>query len=277
MIKEPYYYNARRSGFTLVEFSVAIIIIGLVVGGIVVGQDMMHGAKLRRVATDVEKYQSAINAFIMKYRAVPGDMPNAFTYWPDVLACGRNLPGTHNIDCNGNGDGEITGYSEGVRTWRHLSLAGLIPQIFRRNKGSGQPYVASDCGKGGHGACPSATIPDGPIEKTGFEVTHTYDFSSDDETLYGYVGHIIVFGKDTLNNSAHNSGPALTVQDAMSLDSKADDGLPNRGKIMASSTHSVPADCVSSRSHWYAKKNVVSTWLTQNKGVNCLIFFTADF
>ena len=51
------------SGFTLIELSIVIVIIGLIVAGVVGGQVLVKQAKLKGVVSDVEKYRTALNAF----------------------------------------------------------------------------------------------------------------------------------------------------------------------------------------------------------------------
>ena len=66
-----------RAAFTLVELSIVIVIIGLLIGGILGGQSLIHASELKSVISDFQKYQSAITQFRTQYNAWPGDMPNA--------------------------------------------------------------------------------------------------------------------------------------------------------------------------------------------------------
>src|ERR1700759_2898335 len=72
--------HARRKGeqgFTLIELSIVLVIIGLIVGGILVGQDLIKAAEVRAQISQIEKYNSAMNTFRAKFAAIPGDMPPA--------------------------------------------------------------------------------------------------------------------------------------------------------------------------------------------------------
>jgi len=114
-------------GFTLIELSIVLIIIGLIVAGIVGGQALIHSAKLQSVISDIDRFRVAIATFEMQYDALPGDLVNAREYWPDCL---DDVPNT----CNGNGNNLINhnaGFYEHTRTWEHISLAGLIPGKYR--------------------------------------------------------------------------------------------------------------------------------------------------
>lgn len=83
-----------RRGFTLIELAIVLVIIGLVVGSVLVGRDLIHVAMLRAQISDLIKYETAVRTFQGKYNALPGDMANATSLIPGV---------TH----NGDGDGKI--------------------------------------------------------------------------------------------------------------------------------------------------------------------------
>src|ERR1700689_1860224 len=96
----------RHSGFTLIELSIVLVIIGLIVGGILVGQDLIKAAEVRAQISQVEKYKSAVNTFMVKFDALPGDMP---------LATANQFGFTTGASCDGSpgfrdGNGLIDGY-----------------------------------------------------------------------------------------------------------------------------------------------------------------------
>ena len=53
----------HEEGFTLLELSIVLVIIGLIVGGVLVGQDMIKGAQIRATVAQLEKYNTAVNTF----------------------------------------------------------------------------------------------------------------------------------------------------------------------------------------------------------------------
>src|SRR4051812_15247886 len=67
----------HNQGFTLVELSIVLVIIGLIIGGILVGIDMVKAAELRSTIAQVEKYHAAVNTFLTKFAGVPGDFPQS--------------------------------------------------------------------------------------------------------------------------------------------------------------------------------------------------------
>ena len=70
-----------KNGFTLIELSIVIVIIGLIVAGVVGGQALVRQSKLRSIITDHQKIQTSMNAFKLEYNYLPGDIPNASDYW----------------------------------------------------------------------------------------------------------------------------------------------------------------------------------------------------
>lgn len=100
-----------EAGFSLVELSIALMIIGLIVGGIIKGQDLIESARLKAVMGQINTYQVAVQTYYDRFDRLPGDDDGA-------ARMDRRLT-------NGNGDGVI-GEGESVHFWRHLAAAGLV-------------------------------------------------------------------------------------------------------------------------------------------------------
>jgi prepilin-type N-terminal cleavage/methylation domain-containing protein len=121
-----------NAGFSLVELSIVLVILGLLVGGVLTGKSLIRAAELRSVTTDQQRFVAAAQIFREKYQAFPGDMTNATAFWGTAAACpGTYLqPSTDATTCNGNGDGGVrgdtTGSNESFRFWQQLANAGLI-------------------------------------------------------------------------------------------------------------------------------------------------------
>lgn len=62
-----------RSGFSLVELSIVLVILGLLVGGVLTGQSLIRASELRKFMNTMERYKAATYTFRDKYFALPGD------------------------------------------------------------------------------------------------------------------------------------------------------------------------------------------------------------
>ena len=106
-----------QGGFTLVEIAIVLVIIGLLLGGILKGQEMITQAKIKNVIADISGVSAAMYGYQDRYRALPGDDKLA-TRWSGATA--------------GNGDGVIEGAyiaaatAESMLFWDHLRRAGFI-------------------------------------------------------------------------------------------------------------------------------------------------------
>ncbi len=111
----------QQKGFTLVEIAIVLVIIGLLLGGILKGQELINSARVRNLADSTSGIQAAYFGFIDRYRRVPGD-------WGQTSA-GAGIGGTINGGGNDNGRLDGTGanvWMEPNAMWEHLSKAGFI-------------------------------------------------------------------------------------------------------------------------------------------------------
>ena len=113
----------RQSGFTLVEIAIVLVIIGLLIGGVLKGREMITNAKIKRIENDFAGVSAAIFAYQDRYGVLPGDDPSAST----------RFSGTWRVADNGNGNGNISGGwnstnngNESRKIWKHLRGAGLV-------------------------------------------------------------------------------------------------------------------------------------------------------
>ena len=107
----------RQQGFTLVEMAIVLVIIGLLLGGILKGQELITSARVRNIADQNSGVQAAYYGFIDRYRQVPGD-------WSAINAA-KAIPGVaHGGDSSGRLDG--SGFGEALALWEQLSKSGFI-------------------------------------------------------------------------------------------------------------------------------------------------------
>jgi prepilin-type N-terminal cleavage/methylation domain-containing protein len=98
--------KSKQSGFTLVEIAIVLVIIGLLLGGVLKGQEMITSSKAKSLFSDKAAIQAAYNTYSDRFRAIPGDDGAAAGRFT-ALACGVAV-------CTaGNGDGAITNVNPG--------------------------------------------------------------------------------------------------------------------------------------------------------------------
>jgi prepilin-type N-terminal cleavage/methylation domain-containing protein len=106
-----------QGGFTLVEISIVLVIIGLILGGVFKGQALIDSARVRSLSTEVSGIRTAWYSFQERYRSIPGDFSGAGTQIDSAA-----LPG--------NGNGRIDDSQERAGVWQQLALAGFISGHF---------------------------------------------------------------------------------------------------------------------------------------------------
>ncbi|MBA4274667.1 MAG: hypothetical protein C0436_03330 [Alphaproteobacteria bacterium] len=215
-----------QSGFSLVELSIVLVILGLLTGGILAGQSLIRAAELRSVTTEYQRYSTAVQTFRDKYMAIPGDMPNATRFWGEqhaTPATCQTTASTSALTCNGNGDGSISdcGY-EMFRLWQHLANAGLV-------EGSFSGVV------GGAGACNhvlGTNAPRSKLSNAGWAYSTLGNYGGDGGTFAANYGTLFWFGAASVDRP---QGDILKPEEAWNLDTKMDDGKPAQGSIIVRS------------------------------------------
>jgi prepilin-type N-terminal cleavage/methylation domain-containing protein len=118
--------RTRQSGFTLVEIAIVLVIIGLLLGGVLKGQELITQAKIKNVANDLNGLSAAVYAYQDRYRAYPGDDPNAATRWLNPLATAGNGNAQVGAPANATIIDCSTSVLENCQFWHHLRLSGFI-------------------------------------------------------------------------------------------------------------------------------------------------------
>jgi prepilin-type N-terminal cleavage/methylation domain-containing protein len=115
-------------GFTLVEIAIVLVIIGLLLGGVLKGQELIVQARIRNIINDMNGVTAAIYAYQDRYRALPGDERQAAVSgrWPGASGGDGNgvICGAYNGGAAGGSS--CGGEMESRLIWRHLRLSGLI-------------------------------------------------------------------------------------------------------------------------------------------------------
>ena len=116
--------KTKQAGFTLVEIAIVLVIIGLLLGGILKGQEMITQAKIKNVVNDFNGITAAVNSYQDRYRAMPGDDLGAAGRWAGAVSGGGNgqIAGLYNAATAGT----YTSAMESNLFWWHLRLAGFV-------------------------------------------------------------------------------------------------------------------------------------------------------
>ena len=188
----------RTQGFTLVEIAIVLVIIGLLLGGILKGQEMITQAKIKNVVTDMSGVSAAMYGYQDRYKALPGDDKLAPTRWSGITAAASM----------GNGiiEGKyIDSGTESMLFWDELRRSGFIS-----GSGAENPFNAVSGKIGvqtgdGSGASPAGVLSDGAVAPA----------------------------SPTLFSSLVLCSANLPDKIAISVDSQMDDGDGKKGSVRA--------------------------------------------
>mgnify|MGYP003391862240 CR=1 FL=1 len=216
-------FSAQSDGFTLVELAIGMIVIGLLVGGIIKGQEVIRLASLKSTYATAKSYTTSKLSFTDAYGGVPGDMSN-----PGIKLTGcTTLPTCVTTGGNDNGiigQADVPNWSvndqsavntEPTQFWIQLLAARMVSGLSGENNDSwGGLYPASP--KGG-----------------GFHVVHTLETGNNRAQ-----GHYLVL-KTPIHGSATpvNNDAVLTPGDMAYLERKFDDSEPGTGDIISDDNH----------------------------------------
>src|SRR5262247_3211421 len=179
-------------GFTLIEIAIVLVIIGLLLGGVLKGQELITGARVRNLISQQDGIKAAFFGFQDRYRALPGDYAAAST----------NIAG---VNITGDGNGRIeapnaAGTHEEILVWNHLTAAGFL---------NGSYTMAN--------SSVSAPAPtNNPVNPYSVYLTLAYDQN------YG-----VAAGKPFKHNL--KTGSQVPVEIMAEVDRKIDDGQPDAG------------------------------------------------
>ncbi len=223
----------QKQGFTLLEISIVIVIIGLIAGAVLAGKDLIEAASMRSQISQFDELNKAAIAFKLKYNCIPGDCPNATEFMTFPTGTGQNGDGNGFLQYPAEQCCPFNIFHESVPFMSMLNLSGIYPAAplwsFTSQAGIvGQTILAAKLGGGG--------------------IIATYMYSSDNRIggngfYWGInsrpdtVGNPLILHYARPDDSAPgyqpeflNSG-VITPAQAYNFDQKTDDGLPSSGKV----------------------------------------------
>jgi prepilin-type N-terminal cleavage/methylation domain-containing protein len=185
-----------KSGFTLLELSIVLVIIGLI-----------------KYGKQIQEYQTAYQTFRVKYNQMPGDMNNATSYWgKDNVRCPGN-PGVAATGgtCIGDGNGRVNeSVNEIGNFWQHLGLAGMLPGTY-----DGIYVVGA--------LSPGVSQPATPLG--GGWIT----YSPNATAYYG----VPAATRNQMQARSNAGSVLISTADAKSIDLKVDDGIAGSGRLVS--------------------------------------------
>lgn len=218
--------QAPNKGFTLIELSIVLVIIGLIVGGILVGQDLIKAAELRATVSQKEKFDAAVNTFRGKFNGLPGDLAN-FANFAGTLTQTGLVAGTNGF---GDGDGLIEGVSNAVMVgfvgeikmfFKHLSDAGLI----------GENLAGVTTAVGADLTTPATYYPAAKLGKGSY-----FSVGAVTGLNYFVLGGISDASAAAGADFIITSSDVITPSEAYQIDTKLDDGQPATGIVLSIDT-----------------------------------------
>ncbi len=218
---------SSEKGFTLVELAISLVVIGLIIGGVLRGKEMIHNAQISSTMSQIKSFDAAAATFRDTYGALPGDLKDPQLRLPNCTTFPCNLSGNANGKIDWTFDMGIGGddFVEAFNFFPHLQKAGLIKDPF------------------GNGTVSSGTYPPTPTSDTHSEF-------SPKMALKGVWAFYVIYADPTRGQGAPQQGMNdihyysifdLSALEAGAMDKKLDDFNGYTGDVVVVQNPVTPA------------------------------------
>lgn len=247
-------FSSKKSAFSLIELSIVLIIIGLLIAGITGGASLIKSSELRSIMSEARSYAVSVNSFFTQYDRYPGDSDIA------VGGNGKNVGDRDNtIEYRNNATNNV---AEGLDAWNDLKDIGAIDLVLTLTTaevGTGTAAFASV-----PAMIPVTNIPGSKIKGAGW----AFDYAGSQNVVVitgsTTASKLTLISDATASNNAANG--IITPGDALSIDTKIDDGKADSGSVRGYTGNGATGAC-----------NSTSTYsVDQGSAKNCALAFRVD-
>ena len=276
-----------QSGFTLVELAIVLVIIGLLVGGVLAGQDLIKAAKLQNAVQALSDVNTSATTFMTKYGQLPGDFSQGNTFTTPIAITGvANAVGLG----DNNGLVQATTTAGGGTATATLGVSGETAAFFPELYAAGLLGASMAAVDLTVVTTPLATI---NATSNGRFLPLQLDGQSDLLIVQGFSGtassaagnYMFLVGPTTSVNATGGLATltrALTPLSAQNIDTKLDDGNPGLGNVTALAAAPVPGTldttgAAGAASDFCATNAATSAYNIANKKALCTLGIKASF
>ena len=220
----------NQSGFTLIEIAIVLVIIGLLLGGVLKGQELINSAKVKNLATDFKNVPVYIYGYQDKFKALPGDDAAVFAHVAGTPSTTNGTVGNGVIEgaWNSTGVGD-----ESVLFWQHVRLAGLAPGETTVNTAVGNTYIPTNATGGKIGIQSGSSTAPPMRDSAGNPIRGSYVICSD-----GILGKFVKQLDTTLDNGDYGTGSMLAMK-TYTFGGNADNQTTNTPAFDEAATYTV--------------------------------------
>ncbi|MBM3579393.1 MAG: prepilin-type N-terminal cleavage/methylation domain-containing protein [Alphaproteobacteria bacterium] len=253
-------FSPKKSAFSLIELSIVLIIIGLLIAGVTGGASLIKSSELRAAISEARGWATAVNGFYNQYQAFPGDYINSVGTALGAKGNGNSQINAYTVGNNpsgvvsaisstsgycGNGTNGTTATTAGCSyednaAWSQLRSSGVIDTNVVSNPDAtfgyatyGGTWAAANAWSIAKNATFGTTNPQSKIKSSGW----VFDYNTTSlQNVVVLTGTITAETAPTANSYVNGtvlSQAAITPADALSIDTKVDDGVANTGRVRA--------------------------------------------